>query len=275
MLLMVKRWFMRQTARRDARLGINQVDERVTAMLGARPEFDPETNSHDQQVLDDLRPELVEEHRDDVRRTEDEASRHSRPGLKTLGIVGLIVLEALGCNLLMGTLGYENPERLGFGVLLACFLIFITHVTWQLWSDKKSRIFFLAAFVLAAVTLSVAILRVEDRAAAEDTTRLGDVATGVITLALTVGAAFLAEYLINERRAGARVWKEMDKERRRLRRAERRQWWARTYTDSLGRRQKRWTETAKQLRAAYMAEFRAERARTGGGGDGTTTPSTA
>jgi hypothetical protein len=240
LIVWIKVWIIARMGKRDGRFGISQVEDRAVSLIGARPVFDPGKNSHDRRIQDDLDPKPVKAQGAAMHRAEDAVARIGRPTLRTLGVCGVCLLEVLGCNLLMRELGYGNPERFGFALLLTLFLIAVTHWICDQWSNKNYWFAIVTSVALLVVASAVALLRIQDREAVAGSSQLLNISLGVVTLAFTLGAGFMAAYLIRLRRPAVEPWRRLCKERRRFRSALRRLWWAKAYAEGVSRKQSRW-----------------------------------
>lgn len=257
-LIWIRLIVMIQWARCDGRYSIDQVENRVAALIGARSIFNPEENNHDKRIQAEQDPQPVEAQRDAVHRAEDEVAKHGRPSLLTLGIIGLCLLEIPACIFLMQELRFENPERALFGFLLAVFVIWIIHWTFDQWRLKRYPVAILSSAALLTVATAIAFLRLQDASGGGS---LLDIALIIITLALTMGAGLMAAFLINLRRPAVEPRRQLRKEKGRLRALIRRQFWAKAYAEGLVRKQQAWDKVAKRLRAAYSAEFKIAKAK--------------
>jgi hypothetical protein len=248
-LRLLERRFLARTARREASLDVDSIEDHVIASLGPRPVFDPVGNPVHARVAADLqRAAEIEEWRADLREQEDLRTGYISVPAGTAVLSALYIIEVLGCVLILRSLGFPNPERLLFGLGLAALIFTLTaavvhHPRW--WS--------LALYGL--LVLGVTIVRLGE-VAGEDGTVGEELAGGVLLLFVTVGPAFLAELLFRRLSPAVRGWREVGKLRRRLRAAERARQRAQKYVERLGREQVAWEHEAERRRHLYRQEQR-------------------
>ncbi len=242
-----------RAARREAQIDVDSMENHVISNLGPRPAFNPLDNFEHAQVARDLnRTSELEEWRADRRELEDQrAGLISVPGGAAL-LLTLYIIEALGCVLILRSLGFPNPERLLFGLALAALIFTLTaavvhHPRW--WS--------LGLYGL--LVLGVAVVR-SGEIASEDGTMGEDLAGGVVLIFVTVGPAFLAELLFKRLSPAVRAWRDSIKLRRRIRTAEKAQRRARAYLERVGRGGEAWDREAERSRHIYQREQRRVRA---------------
>jgi hypothetical protein len=115
---------------RDARAGVNTVDQLLTSRHGVVPDFDPIHNMEHARVSADLQGGAVaDELRERMERVEDEQALHETSSSLTLKLGACFIAEVLGCMLLFRGLGFSGIERLVPAILFASFLFFITRET--------------------------------------------------------------------------------------------------------------------------------------------------
>jgi len=115
---------------RDARAGVNTVDQLLTSRHGVVPEFDPIHNMEHARVSADLQGGAVaDELRERLERVEDEQTVHETSSSLTLKLGACFIAEVLGCTLLFRGLGFTGVERLVPAILFASFLFWITSET--------------------------------------------------------------------------------------------------------------------------------------------------
>lgn len=273
-------WFRRepgidQDARREAVAGVNSRDSRITRRLGTRPTFDPVNNHEHGQMAQALqRGAEVAELTDDLRRAEDEASRHSPPFGLTLLILFCLAVEALGGVLIMQALGVNEGERLPLGVALALALIGITAVTSNRTVEmgapeatptrKSATVFVLGVYSLLVVALAFVRLRMSN----EDGGGLEALPETIVMIATSVGPAWLAEHFLRKRRPAAVAYGEVARIRERLRNSQRQLIAAQAFVVRIARRQEAHDDQVARMRATFDSEYdltRAERRPAEGG----------
>ena len=164
-------------------LGTSEGDEndQVEAQLGPKPR--PTAHTRDQ--LAHLTPEL-EQLRKDEAIARDERVKHGSPNILRVKLSALFILEFIGCNLLMRSIGMETPER---GFLAASLAASIFYITFYITSRAKHTWLYLGFAVLA---LALTFLRAEAYSAETDSA-LTSLAFAIVMLATTLGPALLAE----------------------------------------------------------------------------------
>jgi transposase len=116
---------------------------------------------------------------------------------------------------------------------------------------KRSPWFLLTIAAYALVMVAVTILRTL-HAATDDASRAEELSVGIVMLAVTIGAAWLAESIMSRRGPSVRLAKERRNLQRRLRDAERRQRHAQTYIEQFERNRVRQRERIARDRATYL-----------------------
>jgi len=250
---------MREWAVQDAQVGVDLESERIQGVLGSRPSFAPATNDHDQQMLQESRPDYVEEFRDDYRRAEQELIKHTSPRGLTVALVATGIGGWIGSIGVLAAAGVENPDRIILGALLDAAILFAVYTAWKL-AGKGSKWVYFAVGAIGVLALAITTLRVES-VAGEDSSRAADLALGVVMLAVTLGAALMAERLMKLRAPGVAALKERAIARRGVRGAQRSSRLARMYITARGRDGLRWDADAARLGAVYRSNWRATRAR--------------
>ena len=154
--------------------------------------------------------------------------------------------------------GFSNPDRTIFGVMLAVGIVALTWLSVRLGAKKpgirRSRLVYVVVGAYGVVVLSVAFLR-SGGSGEESSFPLA-----VLMVLLTVGAAWLIEYLI---RLGAPA-REFT---RRLRTLEKELWAAempylraKATIEAIGWESEHWDKNAEGIRAKYLLHFRIRRA---------------
>ena len=249
-------------AEQDAEVGSEAVELRTMEMIGPRPVFEPEKNlAHRSVAYDLVNTTKQDELRPRVVALRQELTSHLSPRLLNLLIVGLLLVEALAGIGVFREQGFSNPDRTIFGVMLAVGIVSLTWLSVRLGTKKpgirRSRWFYVVVGAYGVVILSVAFLR--SGGSGEESS----FPIAVLMVLLTVGAAWLIEYLI---RLGAPA-RELT---RRLRTLEKELWAAempylraKATIEAIGWETERWDENAEWIRAKYLLLFRIRRAELG------------
>lgn len=264
-------------ARRDARFGLDSGEERVTAELGPRPEFDPVGNREHAQLVASLDPVQLDELREDLVRAEDDAEKHLSPTLLSIGLVVAVVIETVGAVLVVKGLGVSESERLPVAVALALAVVGITvataHRSIEAKPDPSGRkpSFFsrvkrsigtgLLYVVYGVFVAAITIARLRN-AGGEDGTQIEALAEGALMLAAVIGPAWFAERLMRLRAPASLAWKRVRILRRRLRALERSKARAEAEVARITRAGLAWNAAAARRRAAYTTEHRLEAVKT-------------
>ena len=253
---MINRRAVEARARHDAKLGIYQPEAYVVASQGAEPGFDPVENLEHASVGSHLQDPTIAELQQDIRNDEDELARHPSPELLTTFLVLLLVLEAAGAIFVMKTLGIENPERIVFGSALAVCVFF----TAWLASRTGNRAVSIAAFVALGLLVSaLSVIRVNDNAT-DGGSQAVNGASAVIMMAVTVGPAVMAEYILRLLALTLPVWRRVRQLRRRIARSTRSRKGASKFVTRVAKRRDNWQREAARRRAIYDVAHSAARA---------------
>ncbi len=254
-------------AEQDAEIGNEAIELRTIEMIGPRPAFDPEKNfAHRSVAFDLVNTAKQDELRPQVVAVREELTRHPSPRHLLLGIVGLLLVEALAGIGVFREEGFPNPDRTIFGLMLAVGIVALTWLSVRLGTKKpgirRSPWFYFVVAAYGIVVLSVAFLRTEG--GGEDPS----LPLAVLMVLLTAGTAWLIEYLI---RLGAPA-REQTRRLRRLEKelqiAEQPFLRAKATIEAIGWETERWEKHAEWIRAKYLLHFRlrqAELTRTTGG----------
>jgi hypothetical protein len=253
---MINRRKVEERAREDARLGIYQPDAYVVASQGAEPDFNPVENLEHAGVGSHLQDPTIAELEQDIRHDEDELARHPSPLVLTTFLVLLLVLEAAGAIYIMKTLGIGNPERIIFGSALAVCVFF----TAWLASRTTNRALSIGALVaLGVLVAALSVIRVDDNATDGGSRAVGG-ASAVIMVAVTVGPAVMAEYILRLLAPTLPIWRRVRQLHRRIARSTRSRSSASKFVTRVARRRDHWQQEAAQRRAIYDVAHGAARA---------------
>lgn len=159
------------------------LDTYTVSVLGPRPvnsspPAQPDT-AEDQKSMDDTRKELL---------------KFSYPKLFPVALICLFFVETIGCSLLVGNLGLENPMRTVFGIACAMGIFVITYYL-NKYNKRGLRIVLTVAYVTLAI--AIAVLRLGEMQA-EESSFLYDVAEAIVVIFFTVGPAWLADIFIRQ-----------------------------------------------------------------------------
>jgi len=256
-LLFVNRTVLRTLWDADAE--VNTVEQYVTERVGEVPAWDPASNLEHALVSRELQRQEVEAYQERLVCVEDELTLHESPFSLTLKRGGCFVAEVLGCTLLFKGLGFSGIERIVLALLFASFLFWITSEANRQGGSagKRSPWFALTLIAYALVMLAVTVLRAV-QASTDGSSWAEDVSVGVVSLATTMGAAWLAEGIKSRSGPSIRLWKQRRNLLRRFRRAERRLRAAEAFTVLFARKRERISRKRTATAAAYnAAHFRA------------------
>lgn len=273
----IKRKIIAYEAKGHANLGIDAGEEQVTASLGPRPQLDATGNLVHAGLIsrmNNLGP--LQDHREEVERLERQSVEHPSTVGLSLGLVFLFVAECVGSVLLMRSVGFENPERLVLGVMLAMFIYFLTWLAAKSTADGQAqgpvtpgqRFWFWGPLaVYAILLLAVAAIRV-GQAVADGGSPFEDIAAGVVMLATSVGPAAISEVLMRRRGPAVRLQKELALARQRLKEEQMSHDSAEKQLSAIVRAGSDYDSEAAQQAAIYAIEQKVARARRGSGQGG-------
>lgn len=274
--------FLAVLARRDAANDVTAGEDHITVAQGPRPRFDPTGNLRHARLARDLNNRgETEELAEDVRRTEAELSEHPSPAGLLFVLVFLFAAEVMGSVFVVRAVGYENPERLVLGAMLAAFIFFITALAARnepsaaasggtTTPTRRSPWYALVLAAYGVLVLSITVIRVGEAGSGEETSRLSQFAAGAVMLFATVGPAAVAELIMRRRAPGVRLTNRLRQLRRRLRTAERAHARAEKEIEGLATGGERWDDGSARRRALYQLEHRtasSQGRRTGGNAD--------
>lgn len=248
--------------------GPSLIDDEVTAELGPEPVFDGVNDPEHGQVAQALSRSEIDEAEADVRRVDDEASRHSSPWLLFAFLTGLFLVEWIGASMVFRAIQVDNPERAVLGGMLAIFAFFITYCTVRLAETPsaggaqavqpggRSTWFYVVLGAYALLVIAVVALRVNAASGTPDGSTATDTASGLVMLFVTIGPAAVAEMVMRRWAPAAEHAKTRRVLRRRLAARERALRRAEEYMRDFARRRQEWRERATELRARYNREFK-------------------
>ncbi|MBI4434980.1 hypothetical protein HY635_04195 [Candidatus Uhrbacteria bacterium] len=137
---------------------------------------------------------------------EQQLTAHLPPPFLYAALACLFVVEAIGCALLMASLGFENPSRTMFGIMFAAAIFLLTYVAARLGSTPSAgatagapptqRWFYGVLAAYAVIIIAITVLRVDEMPGAEEGSRTYDLAAAIIMMCATIGPAWLAEVLM-------------------------------------------------------------------------------
>ena len=259
MLRRFKQSDLESRAREDARLGIYEPDAFITATIGTEPSFDPVGNLRHANVGARLQNPAIEEGEADMRREEDEMTRHPSAHLLFIFLLVLLFMECAGAIYVMRTMGVESPERVVFGTALAVCIFFMT---W-LCSRAKNRLVSIGALsALGLLVAALTVVRVDENTGEGGTPAMGW-ATALIMMAVTIGPAVMAEHVLRLMGPVLPVMRRKYRLGRRVAQARFSQRTATWFVNRLASRRAEWQQTAARIRASYDIAHRAARAELG------------
>ncbi|MBI4143163.1 hypothetical protein HY480_04790 [Candidatus Uhrbacteria bacterium] len=240
-----------------AMLGVPLAEARdayVTERLGARtaaPVIAPPPDcSTDQLALDTVEHQLTE---------------HLPPPFLYAALACLFIVEAIGCALLMASLGFENPSRTMFGIMFAAAIFLLTYVAARLGSapavgaaagtPPTQRWFYGVLAVYAVIIIAITVLRVDEMPGAEEGSRTYDLAAAIIMMCATIGPAWLAEVLMQRLLPMIPLIRTRALHRRRIADAKREHARAVAGAKAATTRAEAWEHNAEQLRAMYETRY--------------------
>jgi hypothetical protein len=260
--------FLAVLARRDAANHVSAGDDHITVAQGLPPRFDPTGNLRHARLARDLNNRgESEELAEDVRRTEAELAEHPSPAGLLFVLVFLFAAEVMGSVFVVRAVGYENPERLVLGAMLAAFIFFITALAAQNEPSaaaaggtqaptRRSPWYVLVLAAYGVLVLSITVIRVGEAGSGDETSRLSQFAAGAVMLFATVGPAAVAELIMRRRAPGVRLMNRLRQLRRRLRDALRAHARAEKEIEQIATGGERWEDSAARRRALYQLEHR-------------------
>ena len=248
-------------ARKDARLGFRQVEDTITASIGQKPSFSPESNPGHLQLSRAINVNAeVEELQDDLRVNENElAEGPSMTGMDAL-IALLFVCELLGSVLVMKAIGLQNPERLIFGAGLAAILFYLTT---RLASNPSRVLFAVLLAAYAVIVIGIAVIRAES-GGDEYTSNAVSFGEAVVMLATTIGPAWLFEHVWRRRAPMAVLARKARGLKRRLFQLRRSQRAAQRQVNKIAHDGSSWDAMHERFSAIYNSTYNRNTKHTGG-----------
>ena len=236
---------LRAQAEEDARLQIYEPDSVILALLGPEPSFDPAGNLRHANVGARLQNPLIEEGEADLRRQEDEMTKHPSAPLLCVALVVLLFLESAASIFVMRSLGIESPERVIFGTALAMAIFFGLWLT----SRVKNRLASIGAITfLGLLIAAVTIVRLDASGADTGSVHL---ASAVIMVAITVGPALLGEQVLRLLAPALPILRKRNSLSRRVGGAKVSRFMATRFVNRMADRQEAWQRNAARMRALY------------------------
>lgn len=262
--------FTKRHAHRDASYGVDGGSRRQLASLGLNPRDSArETHEYRQAVHDANQSHKVVELEDELRRAEDLRSVVGSPGLYTIGLLGVMAVEAVGAFLILQTLGVAPEHRPILAIGLSVTLIAATKAAAHAMEGKEGEGFswkrLLIPLVYTVLVAAIVILRVagnED----EDASPLVAFADGALLTALTAGPAWVAAYIEKKRGPAAELARQIALVHGRLRDARRREKRANAYLTRVDAEGVSYDRAVARNTATYSVEQ--DIARAGGNGNG-------
>lgn len=197
---------------------------------------------------------------------EQQLTAHLPPPFLYAALACLFVIEAIGCALLMASLGFENPSRTMFGVMFAAAIFLLTYVAARLGAPAPTagaagttathRWFYGVLAVYAVIILAITVLRVDEMPGSEEGSRMYDFAAAIIMMCATIGPAWLAEVLMQRLLPMIPLIRTRALHRRRIADAKREHARAVADAKSATSRAEAWEHDAEQLRAMFETRYR-------------------
>jgi hypothetical protein len=260
----LKKLLARLDAHADAEHGIDAPEDQVIRRLPRRIAFNAGTNEAHAQIAADLaRAGELAEVRADIAEVEEQLRQMGSAGLRSLGVVVLLIAEFLAASLLLGGLGLVGIERLVLSAALTAGLVWLTGLVVEAIplasrppdAPPPRRFQFLVVLYTLLVT-ALAIARSATVEADVESTALSRGAYSVVLLTLTCGPAFLIKKWLSERRPAATLISRRTALKQRERELARRVARAEGVTARLAEEKERIDEAAEQLKAEYRHAHR-------------------
>lgn len=278
----VSRFNTARAARKDAALGVDAKERRMTADLGLSPaEIDRNTYEYRRAVQEATDTSRLEELRDEARRAEDLRVLVGSPFLFTLGLVVCWAVEFAGAILILKSLGIPAAHRVLPALALTAALIGLTHVTVRATAPRPRPVSaptpgpdgeagapesdvtpqrepldwrrFLCPLAFGVLVVAIAAARVLG-SNAEDLSPGGAWSEAIVMIAVSVGPAFAAAWLEARRAPTVELARRLGALRARIRLEERRLRRADAHLLAVDRRAAQWTQENARRRALYATE---------------------
>ncbi len=267
--MMVVRVLVAVNAFVDGRAGCSLIDDEVCTRLGPTPAVDPATQVDQARwVSDASQRSALPALGADINEREQGLATEPRKWLLICALVVLWLVESIASIQVMRTAGVENPERIALGLMLAGFVFAATAGTARVIEQKVREVarasgdeakrtrtprwLFLGALTAYAVfILALALIRSDEAAVGDGSSRVVEWAIAVIMVAATVGPALLAEIVIRHLFRVAPAHNVLRVKRRQYRDLKKRVEEASERLDDLARRQRRYDADRAGLSAIY------------------------
>jgi|GEM_PF-5208314 len=226
------------------------VVERIGPEVIAPPMPMPPDCAADRTALDDVERRLTE---------------HTPRWISATLLVGLLIVEAIGCALLLGSLGMPNPTRSVFGITIAACIFVLTSLTTHVGAKTTPtqgtatnggrRWFYALITVYVVIVVAFTIVRMEELPADGEGTRAYDLSAAIILMCATIGPAWLAEITMRRLMPVTSLLRQRSLHRRRIAYAERAHARAVAAANIGKQRAEQWRSQAGRLRATHGARY--------------------
>ena len=239
----------------DANLDKSQVDDSITALIGRRPAYEPQTNPTHLALSRAISPVERTELEDDLRDVQSDLAE--RPSLLGMNLIGalLFVVEVLGALLIMKALGLQNPERTVYAIALASSLFFLTSRLARAQERPRKIWFTVLLLCYGALVIGIASVRLDSTAGDEFESRSFSLGSTIVMLATTIVPAFFFERIWATRVPVAVLKKKESGLKRRLFRIRRDERSATRKITRIAEHRDKHIEEEARLRAHYSSTF--------------------
>lgn len=238
-------------AREDARLGVYGADEYIAEKLGPEPRFDPVNNLAHAQTASRLQQDpVVDEGHADIRREEEELTRHPPIRFAIGVILALLGIELVSTLHTLKEAGFMMPERAVFGAALG---VGIFAIAWYAGRTHDPLRLYATYLVLGVVVFATASIRSD---ASEGNTGW---ASGLLLVAGTIGPAILAERFLRAIEPTLPILRRVHAIRRQIAPAASATSSARREVRAIEHKRERWQRESQRRKAIYDVAHRAER----------------
>ena len=204
--------YIKNKAKQDGQRGHDQEDKRLDETIGKRPpEFNPSDNLLDSQVAKNLNDyNLVNDFNDDIQNANQAKTTLIPPSFLRLGVILLLLLEVVACAEVVKSTGFAQTQQIIiFSFSLAIGLFVLMHITAKVYREKSKLLFSLVLSIYVVVIFALAISRWYELMAVGDDVGLGDLASLIITVVLTIGPAWLCELTLRKLNESTPVAKKL------------------------------------------------------------------
>ena len=262
----LKRIRVVKTAKQDARRETNLVEYRIEEEFGKRPGFYLNNNAWHDQIAQNLthQSELNDLYEDSLGLNQARTTLSS-PFWLRLGVLILLLFEVFACLEIVKTMGYPHLQQMIFAPILAISLFAGTHWTSKLYKKKSgsdflskitSRLPFLGLLSIYLVFIfSLAVARWDELSVSDSGTRMGELASLIITIAMTLGPAWLCELALTKLGLSNPVAKKLKQTTKQKVMFERKVDKSERFLKKLSQEQESWDQETYRYRALYLSTF--------------------